>query len=636
MISMRRYDPYSTTNRLLLDGFFAAAPFYLAYLLRYEGNIPSSAAHQLRMLILPILVGRLASGFLLGMHRTQWRYFGISDAIRLTKTNLAFSAFLTVLRFGLPDPWGLLRIPVSVIAIDLILSVQGAAAIRLLRRYLYEHEAHEAATNESQQKRRLLLIGAGLLGSTVAKEMASRSGIELVGFLDDDPRKIGAYVAGIQVLGPTSLITELVEQQKIDDVLVCIPPTRRNAYSRLSSLLDKLPIRSKFMPTIDEILDAEEALNVNGDKRPQALVPPVTAMAPPILQLASQIRDRTIVITGGAGFIGSSLAQRLAPENRVVLIDRSFKKQPICFTSLMNHPNVRTVEADIMNEKVLRDHFREAEIVVHAAAIVGVGRVCNHSRETLEVNFVGTSRVLQALESSGRLQRVIYFSTSEVFGVNSFRVHENSPSAVGPAAEARWSYSIAKLAGEHLVKSYHRESGMPIVTIRPFNVFGPRRTGAHAIGQFVLNALTGKPIEVNGDGSQIRSWCYIEDFCDALIEMMVRPEAVGEDFNIGNPKNTIMVYQLAQKIVDLTHSKVPVVFKESETPDVVIRVPSLEKAKRVLGYEPKYDLDRALTLTVDWYKRNLSALTPDTALTSVVVPMRSSLPQRSAIAATGD
>lgn len=647
-----RYDFYSRTNRLLLDGIVTGLCFYLAYLFRYGGKIPPSYAHQVWTLILPVVTGRLGVAFLFGAHRIQWRYFGIADAIRVAKAYVAFSSFLMTLGLGLPEAWQLLWIPPSVIAIDLILSVGGTFAIRLLRRSLYERKAHAEEKRHGEQSRRLLLIGAGLLGSTVAKELASRPGIKIVGFLDDNPRKVGALVAGIRVLGPTNLLTELVENRKIDDVLVCIPPASRHAFSRLWVLLEKLPIRSRFVPTIDEIMVAEDALSVNGAKprfatsqsvktsEPEgriALCDVCVAGTPPRrLQPKSEIRDRTIVITGGAGFIGSSLAQRLVAKNQIVLVDRFFKQQPISFTPLMGHPNVRVVEADIMNEKVLRDLAQEAEIVVHAAAIVGVGRVCNHSRETLEINFVGTSRVLQSLESSRRLQRVVYFSTSEVFGVNSFRVHENSPSAVGPAAEARWSYSIAKLAGEHLVQSYYRESGMPVVTVRPFNIFGPRRIGAHAISQFVLNALTGRPVEVNGDGSQIRSWCYIEDFCDALIEMIVRPEAIGEDFNIGNPRNTLMIHQLAQKIIDMSGAKVPLIFTQTETPDVVIRVPSLEKAQSVLGYQPKYDLDPALKLTIEWYERNLAALDTGTLNTRIVRDPIANPPLRAVIAATGD
>jgi nucleoside-diphosphate-sugar epimerase len=254
----------------------------------------------------------------------------------------------------------------------------------------------------------------------------------------------------------------------------------------------------------------------------------------------------------------------------------------------------------------LRSLCTEADIVVHAAALVGVNRVCNAGRETLETNYVGTSRLLQALEGNKKLLRFIYFSTSEVFGVNSFRVDESSPPSVGPITEARWSYAIAKLAGEHLVKAFFRETGMPIVIVRPFNIFGPRRTGEHALLRFILNALNGKPVQVHGDGSQIRSWCYIEDFCSALVQMLERPEAVGEDFNIGNAFNTLTIGDLARKVVDQCGVDVPIQFIDHPFPDISIRVPSLIKAQSLLGYKPRYDLDLALSLTVDWYRKHLS------------------------------
>ena len=289
----------------------------------------------------------------------------------------------------------------------------------------------------------------------------------------------------------------------------------------------------------------------------------------------------------------------------MVLLDRFFHDQPVSFTSLDRNPNVRMVEADILEGAEVGDLAREADIVIHAAAIVGVGRVCSYPRETLETNFTGTSRILKALDKSRRLERFVYFSTSEVSGVNSFRVNEDTPTNVGPAAEARWSYAIAKLAGEHLVKAYHRQGGMPVVTVRPFNVFGPRRLGSHAILGFVLNSLMGNPIEVHGDGSQIRSWCYVEDFCDGIIEMIARPQAVGEVFNVGNPQNTLTILQLAREVIDVTGSSVPIELTESPFPDIEIRVPSLDKARQILDYRPRYDLRRGLELTAGWYREHL-------------------------------
>jgi UDP-glucose 4-epimerase len=617
----RRRQRASWTEGMLLDGSFSkldrvfaeaavlAVAFVLAYLLRYGAQVPGDGLHQLKTLLAPVVAGRLFFGALFGIHKTPWRYVSITDAFQLAVAYAAFSAVALALSLGLPESWAMLRIPGSILVIDLFLSIQAGIGLRVMRRYFFERQDHHAAAAKDQKQRRLLLIGAGTLGSTVAKEMRSRPGIKLLGFLDD-ATQVGSVIAGTSVLGRTTMLTELVQNGMVDDVLVCVPPTARNAFNRLWALLEHLPIRRRFVPTIEEILDSSDLVPTNGIKPNgdgNGVVQVINGNGT-ISKTPSAISGKSILITGGAGFIGSSLAERLAVENQVVILDRLVNQQPISFTSLQRNPNVSIVQGDIMNGDALDDLALNADIVVHAAAIVGVGRVCSYPRETLETNFVGTSRLLHALESSRRLERVIYFSTSEVFGVNSFRVSEDAPAAVGPAAEARWSYAIAKLAGEHLAKSYHRQMGLPIVTIRPFNVFGPRRLGAHAIRSFVVNALTDMPIEIHGDGSQIRSWCYIEDFCDALIEMMARPEAIGEDFNIGNPRNTLTIYQLAQKIVELTGSKSPIVFRETHIPDVDIRVPSLEKARRLLAYECKYDMDRALGLTVNWYRLHLAEL----------------------------
>jgi len=187
---------------------------------------------------------------------------------------------------------------------------------------------------------------------------------------------------------------------------------------------------------------------------------------------------------------------------------------------------------------------------------------------------------------------------------------------------------MSKLAGEHLVASYYRETRLPIAIVRPFNIFGPRRTGDYALRRFILSALDGKPLEIHGDGTQIRSWCYIEDFCNALLQMMVRPEAIGEDFNVGHPGNTSTIYELAQKVIQLTGSASPVTFCPSPFPDISIRVPSLDKARRLLGYEPRFDLNTGLKRTIEWYRENFMAFQPGS--TSTVTSSATFLGQESA------
>ena len=618
------YELYSRTNQRILEGAVIGVSFYIAFLIRFEGAIPPYREYQFWTLLIPVIAGQLLTNSLFGLNRGQWRHIGFRDAWPIGRSYLTFATFLLFMRFGSPESVGIVRIPISVIIIQLLLCLLGAMGIRLLRRYVYELQFSKTDSAKTDRPRRLLLVGAGMMGARAAKEMASDSSVKIVGFLDDDPRKIGCAIAGAKVLGATTKLTEIVRTEKVDAVLVCIAPEARGSFNRLVALLDGLPVTSKFIPTITEILDSKDGLHLAlgySEARENNHTVEVIQQHVPLLRPRLEIRNKSVLITGGAGFTGSTLAERVAKDNQVVLLDRLFHDQPIAFTSLHRNPNVHMVEADILEGAKVEDLARQADIVIHAAAIVGVGRVCSYPRETLETNFTGTSRILKALDKNKRLERFVYFSTSEVFGVNSFRVNEGAPTAVGPAAEARWSYAIAKLAGEHLVKAYHRQGGMPVVTVRPFNVFGPRRLGSHAILGFVLNSLMGNPIEVHGDGSQIRSWCYIDDFCDAIVEMIARPTAVGEDFNIGNPQNTLTILQLAREVIQVTGRSVPIELKESSVPDIEIRVPSLEKARQVLGYQPKCDLRRGLELTTAWYRENQEFF--ETRLSRAAVASRS-------------
>jgi len=610
---------YTKTNQIILDAVIVGVSFLLAYQIRYAGAVPAYQALQCWILLLPVIGARTLTHYAFGVQRIPWRHFSIGDVFRFGQSQVAISVVFLALRYFPYLHLAIVEIPTSVIAIEFLLSLFGCLGIRMLRRYLYERQ-NVGPDNREKCPRRVLLIGAGATGARVAKEMTRNSSARVVGFLDDDPRNANCVIAGATVLGTTGMLPGLAKKRMMDEVLICIPPESRASFNRFAALLENLPITTKFMPTLDEIIESHDGLrfsvgsangngNGNGKGRRSNGTPEAESNRP----TRSEIRNKRILITGGGGFIGSNLAERFARDNEVILLDRTFADQPVYFTSLASNHNVRLEEADILEAKGLDSIARDAQIVIHAAAIVGVGRVCGHPRETLETNFSGTSRILKALENNSRLERFVYFSTSEVFGVNSFRVHEDAPSLVGPAAEARWSYAIAKLAGEHLVQAYYRQCGMPVVTVRPFNVFGPRRLGAHAVKSFIMSGLTGHPIEVHGDGSQIRSWCYISDFCDALIEMIARPAAVGQDFNIGNPANTVTILQLAQQIREMTHSRAPIKFQDHPCPDIEIRVPALTKAHAILDYKPAYDLASGLKPTIDWYQEHLSYFEPPLA-----------------------
>jgi nucleoside-diphosphate-sugar epimerase len=672
---MKKYF-YTKTNQILIDVVIVAASWYAAYLIRYGGLVSPLVSRQMLLLLLPVAIGQILCNSLSGIYRFQWRYVNTGDALSIARAYAGYSLLLmTIAVFGgLAEP--VLRVPVSILTTMCVLSLVGALSARLARRILYEHKLR---ARHLVQPQRFLIIGAGVHGVTVAREMLLRRGIEVIGFLDDDPGKRRALIAGVPVLGRIADLPNIVASQDIDEVLVCISPKSRQLLHISDVITSKgIPVRSRIMPTLDEILQTSNAVSVlpgvneppgtdghlgstlkpgnrtqpasNAEAAHASFVPGANgnshghSSGAQILQrmqprssgpsavskpAAPALRNKTILITGGGGFIGSSLAQRIVEHNRVILFDQSFVCGPIQYTSLLQHPNVTAVQGSVLDAD-LRGLVKDVDIVVHAAAILGVNRVCNSARETLETNYVGTSRLLKALDATRNIQRFVYFSTSEVFGVNSYRVNEASRPSIGPIAESRWSYAMSKLAGEHLVASYFRETRLPIAIVRPFNIFGPRRTGDYALRRFILNALQGQPLEIHGDGTQIRSWCYIDDFCSALVEMMVRPEAIGEDFNIGHPGNTLTVYELAQKVIQLTDSFSEITFCESPFPDISIRVPSLEKARRLLEYSPRYDLNTGLKLTIDWHRENCGVFQPSTIVPAVPVPAPTLLGHESA------
>jgi nucleoside-diphosphate-sugar epimerase len=223
---------------------------------------------------------------------------------------------------------------------------------------------------------------------------------------------------------------------------------------------------------------------------------------------------------------------------------------------------------------------------------------------TMKVNLLGTLNALDAAVASG-VRRFVDFSTSEVFGSHVYMAEEHNATALGVVGESRWTYAVSKLAAEHLVSSYHKEHGLETVTIRPFNVYGPQQVGVGAIHTFVVDALRGRDLEIHGDGNQIRSWCYVDDMVEGALLCFERQEAVGHVFNIGNPRATVTVANLAHLVRRLCESESRINYTHRDYVDVELRIPSIKKAQSLLGYWPKVDLEDGLLRTIDWYRKQI-------------------------------
>ncbi len=316
------------------------------------------------------------------------------------------------------------------------------------------------------------------------------------------------------------------------------------------------------------------------------------------------IENKRILITGGAGFIGTSLADRLKANNQIVLYD-NFHRDALTGTGLAEHPNIEVVKGDVLDRAQLFAAVKGVDMVIHMASIAGVDTVMKTPVKTMRVSLLGTINALDACLEAGGIERFIDFSTSEVFGRYAYNVTEGDVAQLGAVGEARWTYAVSKLATEHLALNYYKEYGLPALSIRPFNIYGPSQVGEGAVHHFIVRALQGHPLTVHNDGSQIRSWCYISDIIDGICVTLARDEAVGHAFNIGNPRATITIYNLACLIVRLAGSSSKITSIPWNFPDVELRIPNINKARKLLSFEPRVDLDEGLERTLSWYAEKL-------------------------------
>lgn len=313
------------------------------------------------------------------------------------------------------------------------------------------------------------------------------------------------------------------------------------------------------------------------------------------------IAGKRVFITGGAGFIGSTLAGRLCDTNEIVLFD-TLSRNTFQHTRLAEHKNVTLVKGDVQDAAALREAMAGANVIVHCAAVAGIDTVSKAPVRTMEVNMLGTANVLRAAHEIGNVERIVEFSTSEVFGSMAYRVTEDHSTSAGSTGEARWVYAVSKLAGEHLSHAYYKQHGLPTVIVRPFNIYGPGQIGEGAIQIFVRKALKNDDIYIYGDGSQIRAWCYVDDMVSVVERVLDHPKAVGESFNVGNSKEISTIYSLAQTVKRVLGSSSKIVFRPALSAEIDLRIPDTKKLASVLEYEAKVGLEEGIERTARWYK----------------------------------
>jgi len=314
--------------------------------------------------------------------------------------------------------------------------------------------------------------------------------------------------------------------------------------------------------------------------------------------------NKKILITGGAGFIGSLLAKTLSKQNQVLIYD-NFARDALKFREIVDNPKITVVKGDIIDEDNLKKTINDflPTHIVHCAAIAGIDSVVKSPTNTLRVNILGTANLLNVVKEMNLLcERIVLFSTSEIFGSHAFQSTEMHSAVIGAVGEARWTYAVSKLADEHFALAYFKEFGMPCTVVRPFNVYGPGQVGEGALSIFVQRAIKNEPIFVHGDGNQIRSWCFVDDMLNGLMLVLSRENAVGQSFNIGNPRSVVTTYGLAQTVCRVLNSKSPISFSGRYFADIELRIPDIKKSRELLEFEPQIDLEEGILKTAEFYR----------------------------------
>ena len=318
-----------------------------------------------------------------------------------------------------------------------------------------------------------------------------------------------------------------------------------------------------------------------------------------------------VLITGGAGFVGSHLSERLLDEkNKVTVIDNLSTGSIDNIKHIKNNKRFLCYIDTIMNVELMEKLVKESDVIYHLAAAVGVKYIIDNPLESLKTNVAGTEIVLECANKFGK-KKILIASTSEVYGKNmdgltAFK--ETDDRVLGATTIPRWSYSCTKALDEFFALAYFREKKLPVIIARLFNTCGPRQSGRYGmvLPRFVKQALSGRPITVYGDGTQTRCFTYANDVVGALISLMNSKGAIGEIFNIGNPK-PISINNLAKKVKKLTSSKSKIKHipyekaYEKGFEDMLHRQPDITKIKRLINFKPTVGVDEIIMKTVEYF-----------------------------------
>jgi FlaA1/EpsC-like NDP-sugar epimerase len=526
------YDLYSRSNQKIIDALITGISLCLAYQIRFEWRVPSVSAYQFWLLLPAVMLGRVLLNWLLGTYRMIWRYIGLADAVRLSRNYFVFSLFLLGLRLGLPAKLAILRLPLSIIVLEFVLSLEGAVGVRSLRRLLSEKAV--ARTFYGRPGTKTLLVGAGDAGARVAKELALRPDLSPVGFLDDDPKKIGTVINGLQVLGPLASLEAAVVKHQVEEVVVCLAQPPRELLKRVWAYCEALAVRVKLVPTLDEILEGRVSIAAFRNVEMSDLLgrDPVN-LSFDDTDVPVTYKGKRILITGAGGSIGSELAYQLAKLKpaQIVLLDKDENGLNDAYLRIEADSGgaaVSPVVADLrFPERVdaIFSTFRP-EVVFHAAAHKHVHLMEMNPCEAILNNVVGTRNLVER---------------SAAFGASRF-VLVSTDKAVKPTSIMGASKRVCEL----IVQAQQNGGLTRFCCVRFGNVLGSRGS---VIPIFRSQIAHGGPVTVTDADAQ-RFLMTIPEAVFLLIQAGTLASS-GEIFvlDMGKP---IPIQSLARNLIELS------------------------------------------------------------------------------------
>jgi nucleoside-diphosphate-sugar epimerase len=316
---------------------------------------------------------------------------------------------------------------------------------------------------------------------------------------------------------------------------------------------------------------------------------------------ADAIPGSRVFITGGAGFIGSHLARRSLSAHKHTTIYDNFTRNALDDAAWTRNRGLNIVKGDILDRAQLLRAMKGHDMIYHCAAVLGVDSVRAQPVHTMNVNVLGSATVIESASALDHLKRLVCFSTSEIYGLDALNASEEDVAAIPPAGEPRWSYAASKLAEEHYAMAYYRDRGVPVTVIRPFNIYGPGQIGQGAVANFIRAGLRHEPLQVRAGGHQIRAWCFVDDFIEGVLLAAGAKKAIGEIFNIGNPKAIETTLGLAKRVLAQLDSRSTIEHVDGGA-EVEKRVPNITKAMNLLGYKPQIELDEGITHSITWFR----------------------------------